>query len=81
MTLVLAISGVIAWLLILGVLLKVNSTQRKALRVSGEFVRKVHRLALDNAETDPFARIYLDEHRTYVDRLYDLTEPKKQAKR
>lgn len=70
----LAIAGVVGWLLILALLLKALSTQRKAAKVAGQFIRKVHLLALDNAESEPFARIYLDEHRAYVDRLYDVIE-------
>ncbi|WP_433330061.1 hypothetical protein [Spirillospora sp. CA-294931] len=64
-------------LLWLTLLSKTIHTQRKALKVCSEFTRTVHKLALDNAETEPFARIYLDEHRKYMDRLYDLGEPVK----
>jgi len=78
-TVLLAIVCAVLVLLWLSMLIKLVHNQRKAIKICRDFSRTIYDLALQNAETEPFARIVLDEHRKYNDQLFDLGEAK-QAK-
>lgn len=79
-TTILAVALAVIFLLWLVVSSRAMSGARKLGQENRRFLHRIHRLALQSAESEPFARIILDECNRHAEKLDTIVESEARGK-